>query len=598
MKKNFHFKNTPIFFRLSLIIVTIFIFILLLFSLTSYNYIQDKQTSLYHSVNSNNHQAISKIDDYINDISNITTLPLTYKQADDTYMHLLNDFHTTGNNSYDFQRLNEQIFEEIFTYKKSVDSCFLFNLDGIGDYKVKNPIYQPMNPSDQDWFQKCIDAFGKPIVVDTYKMPNLVKDNPNNSYVFGVARGIVRLENASVIGILLVNTEISYLEKICNDMKLTENHRIIILHDNYTIYDTKPEYIAQYTDDSLFSIPQNTDTKLFELSVDHEQMFAASYTSSSSNWRIISLIPKNELFSDIYALQRFNIAILIISMVISLLLLFIISRQIVVPINRLVKIMKITEAGDFSNRIRVDRTDEIGTLSLSYNSLIDKVNELIHEVYLQKIIAGELELQMLQSQINPHFLYNTLESISMLATIHDDEVTAQMAADLGSILRYSISNINQQVSLGDEISQLQKYIDIQQLRFRSQYAIHIHIEQKYYVVPMPKLILQPLVENAIYHGMSSVRQDGRITISAAMQDSSTLLITIFDNGIGMSEEEVQSLNSYINGENNLFHSIGLKNVHRRIQLFCGSQYGISIESTKNKGTSVYVRIHTDVPYSL
>ncbi len=584
-------KNTPIFFRLSMIIVIVFLLILGLFYVTFQNYYDAKEADIYNTVNQNNHQAISKIDDYIKDINNITMIPLTYKQGDDIYMNHLYQFTVNDTNSYQFQLLNEQIFEEILTYKKSINSCFIYNLSGKGDYKVKDAIYEPFNPADMPWFTDCINAFGKPIFVDTYELPHVVNESAKPLYVFGIARGIVRIQTASVIGILLVNTETTYLEDICNNIKITPNHRTVILHDNHTIYDTHTENIATTAADYFETIPQNTTEEMFSISINGEEILATSIVSEFSDLRIISLIPKSELFSDIVQMQRKNFIMLICIMALSLFLLFFVSNQIVTPIKRLCSIMKVAESGDFNTRIQINQSDEVGMLSESYNSLLDKINELIHEVYLQKIASSELELQMLQSQINPHFLYNTLESISMMATINDDDEASDMAANLGSILRYSISNINQLVTLGDEILQLKKYIALQECRFRSQYEIMIDIEQSYYSITMPKLILQPIVENAIYHGMSTIRSDGKITISAQKPDHDTLLLIVSDNGAGMTEQKTNDLNGYIHEENNLFKSIGMRNVNRRIQLFCGSEYGLKVESTLNVGTTVYVHLH-------
>lgn len=594
MKKVINFiRNSSIFFHLSMIIVIVFIAILSLFLITSNNYRLEKQHSIYTTVNQNNRQTISKIDDYINDINNITKIPLTYKQSDDIYMNYLYDFTSNHINSYKFQLLNEQIFEEIFAYKPSINSCYIFNLTGEGDYKVRDAIYKPFNPSSEPWFSECIDAFGKPVLVDTYELPYMVNEKSKPFYVFGVARGIVRISDASVIGILLVNTKVSYFEDICANMKLTENHRVVILHDDYTIYDTIQENISKPAEDILLSIPRNTDENIFSLKIGNESFLAASANSESNDWRIISLIPESELFAEINQLQKRNLIILTIVMALSLLGLFFTSRQIIVPIDRLSKIMKIAESGDFSTHIQVNRMDEIGKLSISYNSLLDKINELIHEVYLQKIASSEAKLQMLQSQINPHFLYNTLESISMMATINDDEATAEMATELGSILRYSISNINQPVSLSEEIAQLKKYISLLERRFHSQYTISIDIDNKYYSISIPRLILQPILENAIYHGMSSVRSDGKIVISAEKADPHTLLLTVSDNGSGMSEEKVQDLNEYINEKNDLFKSIGMRNVNRRIKLSCGPEYGLTVYSYIGKGTTVVMRIRID-----
>ena len=587
------FKNTSIFIRLALIIITVMLMILTLFFITSANYRKEKQAYVYAAVNQTNHQTLNKIDDYIDDIANITKIPLTFKEADEVYMTRLAAFNESGDNTYAFQQLNEQIFEEIFTYKKSVNSCFIYNLSGAGDYKVKYAIYQPFDPTGTEWFDNSIDAFGKPVLVDTYELPGIVNDRLRPVYVFGIARGIVLLKKASVIGILLVNTEVTYFEELCDDMLLTENHRVIILHDDYTIYDTHKEYIACPAEEALLGIPSDTGDDMFSLSVDGKQMLASSVSSAKSGWRIISMIPKEELFSEINQIQHRNIFILLLVMAFSLCLLFFATRRIVNPINRLSKIMKIAESGDFNTHIQVEGNDEVGVLSASYNSLLDKINELIQQVYVEKITSSELELQMLQSQINPHFLYNTLESISMMATMNDDETTADMAALLGSILRYSISDFNQLVTLKDELTQVKKYTQLQEIRFHSQYHISLDVDARFYPIQTPKMILQPIVENAIYHGMSSVRSGGIISVTASQPDRNTLLLIVHDNGAGMDEQQVQNLNGYIQEENNLFKSIGLRNVNRRIKLFCGPEYGLFVESSPEGGTTVTVRIRPD-----
>ena len=566
---------------------------LALFIVTSASYRKEKQADVYAAVNQANYQMLNKIDDYIDDIADITKIPLTYKQADDVYMNHLRLFNDTRKSTYAFQQLNEQIFEEIFTYKKSVNSCFIYNLGGDGDYKVKYAIYQPFDPSDTPWFQDSINAFGKPVLVDTYELSGIVNDRLRPVYVFGIARGIVHLKSASVIGVLLVNTEVTYFEEICADMLLTGHHRVIILHGDQTIYDTETSRIGQPAESELLTIPDDTRKEMFSLTMDEQPMLASSVLSDTSDWRVISLIPEEELYSEINQIQQRNILIMLLVMAFSLFLLFFTTRRIVNPINRLSKIMKIAESGDFNTHIQVDSHDEVGVLSASYNSLLDKINELIQQVYAEKITSSELELQMLQSQINPHFLYNTLESISMMATMNDDETTAEMAALLGSILRYSISDFNQPVTLSDELNQVRKYIQLQEIRFHSQYHISLDVDVRFYPIQTPKMILQPIVENAIYHGMSSVRSGGIITIAASQPDRTTLHLLIHDNGTGMEEQQVKNLNGYIQEENNLFKSIGLRNVNRRIKLFCGSDYGVSVESSPMDGTTVTVCIRID-----
>jgi two-component system sensor histidine kinase YesM len=549
----------------------------------------DKKTSTYHMVNQTNHQAISKIDDYLIDIANITKIPITYKQKDVTYLRSLDSFNKTNKITLDFQIMSEQMFEEILAYKSSVESCYVYNLSGIGDYKVRTPVLKIMNPVDQPWFQKSIELFGKPVILDTYELP-YVSYSKNPVYVFGISRGIVRFESSEVIGVLVVTTKTDFFRELCENMKITQNHRIVILHDDYVIYDTQEENITSIAPADLTSINWKSTDHDKTLYINDHKYMASSLLSEYSDWRIVSLIPYDEMFHDLKQMQISTIVINTVLILISLLLAFIVSSQIVHPLKKLVSLMKLTENGDFNVKININSKDEIGTLAQSFNSMTGKINNLIHEVYIEQIRQSELELQMLQSQINPHFIYNTLESISMMATIHDDNTTSEMAANLGSILRYGINKNKTEVTVREELDNLEKYIYLQDIRFHSVYTITIDVDPDLYSIQIIKLILQPIVENAIYHGMKDIRSNGKIMISGYKVNKNVLIFEIVDNGNGMTEILTKDLNDYINDKNNLFNSIGLQNVNKRIKIKYGDEYGILIQSSHESGTKVIVRL--------
>ncbi len=585
------YNNQSIIVKFSLIIALAFILLSGSILASAGLYRSERLSTSYDVHTSNNEQLLDKIDSYIADISNITKIPLTYKIEDTTYMSLLSEFNEHDDNSYEFQRQNEQIFEQIMTYKREVNSCYIFNNSGSGDYKVKYAIYSPFDPSGEEWFGKAIENFGKPVFVRTYELPNIVNENLKPVYVFGVARGIVQLKTGFVIGIILVNTEVSYLETLCSEVKLTDNHRLLIMDGEYCIYDSFKEFTAKEIPEghSILDIPTDSNGSFYKCKVDKNMCYATSLSSDKYGLRVVSITPENELLGGLSRIQSANFVELILIVLLTLMLTYFALRQVVAPITLLSSMMKMAEDGDFSNHVKIEARDEVGRLADSYNSLIDKINSLIKEVYLEKINANELELQMLQSQINPHFLYNTLESISMMATINDDEITADMTASLGSILRYSISDLNVPVSLGDEINHVKQYFELQEYRFKNQYSLDVDVPTSLYYIQTPKLILQPVVENAIYHGMSTMRDGGVIKISAEKVERGVLTIRVTDNGAGIPEEKLQSLNDYINEKNELFDSIGLRNVNRRIKLFCDPDAGVFVESQEGLGTTVSIR---------
>ncbi len=586
----FFYRNLSIAVKFTLIIVLAFILLTgsILFSANLYT--RERLDTYFAVHNSSNEQLLEKIDGYISDIANVTKIPLTYKINDSAYMSLLDRFNAEGDNSYEFQRQNEQIFEQIMTYKNEVNSCYIFSNSGDADYKVKYAIYSPFDPTDEDWFHEAIDKFGKPVLVTTYELPNIVNDNLKPVYVFGVARGIVQLKTGSVIGILIVNTEVTYLQELCSEASLSPGHRRLIMMGDHCIYDSAKEITAHTlaSDSPIAAIPENTPETFYKCRLGGRSFYATSRQSDRFGIRVVSLAPSDELLGGLTRIQFVNFIQLIVIIFAVLLITLFAIRQVVAPITLLSSMMKMAEDGDFTNHVKLETQDEVGRLANSYNSLIDRINSLIKEVYLEKINANELELQMLQSQINPHFLYNTLESISMMATINDDDITADMAASLGAILRYSISDLNLPVSLGDEVNHVKQYFSLQEYRFRNQYSLETDIDPSLLSLQTPKLILQPVVENAIYHGMSTVRSGGLIRITGQRKGRGTYEIQVSDNGAGIPADKLESLNDYINEKNDKFNSIGLRNVNRRIKLFCGENAGVTVNRVSDGGTVVTI----------
>lgn len=588
------FNDLPIFFRL-LCVIVIATGILCFFSVSNYIYIsEEKMVNIKETVQRSGRETAVRINEYMSDISNISKIPLTYRMEDESYINALKDYNDCNCLTLEFQRMNERMFEEIMAYKTDINSCFIFNKNGCGDYKVKNAIYSVMNPTEEAWFQECYEKHGKPVVVDTYEMPYVADSANIPLWVFGVARGILKIETNEVVGVLLITTEIDYIRNIVTDNRVSENQRVIIVDGTHTIYDTNEEYIGQQADDKISGIESKESGEVNEIILqDGEHMLAFSIVSDVTGWRIISLVPKDEVLGELKVTQQRIIVQTILGIGIMLVLLFLIIARISKSIGKLEAVMKLAEQGNFEQHVKVESKDEIGNLTGMFNSMIERINNLINEVYKQKIYHSEMELQMLQAQINPHFLYNALESISMLAVMNDDDQTSEMAANLGHIMRYGISNYNVEVTLYEEIFNLKKYIAFQEMRFKSIYTISIDISPELYSIKMIKMIIQPILENAIYHGMKDTVCDGKITISAGIKSKNVLEFVVADNGGGMTAEEVLDLNDYIQGNNHKYKSIGLRNVNRRIKLQYGENYGLTVESCKGQGTTVYATIYID-----
>lgn len=259
------------------------------------------------------------------------------------------------------------------------------------------------------------------------------------------------------------------------------------------------------------------------------------------------------------------------------------------PIDALVNACSEIGQGDFSVHLEIPSDAEFGYLTTSFNQMVEKVDNLINTVYLKDIAERDLELQMLRNQINPHFLYNTLESMRMAAYAEGSYDLSQMCLLLADVLRYGVSSAVELVTLEEELEHLKEYITLQQYRFHYSVKINIMVSHDLYDCSSLKLMFQPLVENALNHGFEGFTGNERIDIFGYEKEG-ILYFQVTDNGIGMPPEQVSLLNDYIHGKNEDFTSIGLKNVHRRIELYYGSDYGLTIESHQKRGTSVRIEI--------
>jgi two-component system sensor histidine kinase YesM len=247
--------------------------------------------------------------------------------------------------------------------------------------------------------------------------------------------------------------------------------------------------------------------------------------------------------------------------------------------------------GDLDTRLAVESEDEVGQLAHSFNTMLDEIRRLVDDVLRAQIHEREAELKALQNQINPHFLYNTLESINMLALSHGDRDISRMVTSLGRLLRLSISSSDVLIALRDELDYVNNYLTVQRMRYGERITMIVDIDDSLLDHTLPKLALQPVVENALYHGLEPHRGPGCVTIRGRRLDQDILELAVEDNGVGMDAltlAEVQrSLQTDVQRGG---RSIGLANVHERLKLYCGPEYGLSVTSEPGKGTLVSFRI--------
>lgn len=274
-----------------------------------------------------------------------------------------------------------------------------------------------------------------------------------------------------------------------------------------------------------------------------------------------------------------------------------VSRNITYPIEHLSRKMANQNGSHLTLSEKfLNRNDEIGILYNEYNAMVDELNTSIKKDYQDKLITMDAQMRSLEAQINSHFLFNTLESINSLAELDDNDRISTMVMALGNMFRYSIKTQSELVTVEEEIQHVQDYVSIQQIRFDNRFSLQNSIPPEFFQLRVLKLILQPLVENALYHGLKYCSCGDTITLNGYL-DHSFLHLSVTDNGAGMSPEELDLLQAKLHEESSfteLGHrtrqSIGLKNIHTRIELYYGKGYGITIRSSLQSGTTIDIML--------
>ncbi len=264
-----------------------------------------------------------------------------------------------------------------------------------------------------------------------------------------------------------------------------------------------------------------------------------------------------------------------------------IARGIARPVTALCGKVERLGTGDFTVEPIETRNIELRTLDEGFNKMVGQINALLQHVKDDQTALRRAEFELLQSQINPHFLYNTFDSIIWLAETHQDELVVQITTDLSDFFRYSLAKGKDIITLETEKQQVESYLKIQQVRYGDILDYEVDIPQELLRYRIPKLTLQPLAENALYHGIKNKRGGGKITI-AAREYGAEIRIKVSDNGAGMTQDSLAALCAGV--YENEHAGVGLVNVHKRLRLYCGDRYGLAFESTPGVGTTVTVRL--------
>ena len=445
--------------------------------------------------------------------------------------------------------------------------------------------------TNQGWF---LDAMGKMenIHFSTPHVQNLF-DNTSYRYYWVVSLSqAVELTNDgnSTLGVLLVDMNYSSIEQLFNKANTDNSSEYVYLMDGngeiiyhprqkliYTnLYEENNMEAAGYQDGSQVEVFQG------------EKRLITVKTVSYTGWKIVSVIPMSSINMGLYGTRLFVIMLVALAVLATILLNQLVSANIVKPLQKLNSSIKEWEAGNMNPDIYVGGTIEVEHLGKTLRSTVDQLKQLMEDMVVEQEEKRKSELDALQSQINPHFLYNTLDSIVWMIEGERYEDAVFMITQLASLFRISLSRGKTIIRIEDEIRHAQNYMNIQKVRYKNIFTVDFEIEDEILSCCTVKLVVQPLLENAIYYGVEGMDGEGEITVRG-YRKGEDIYIEVCDNGLGMPEEVVEQLLTENNRVRGRGSGVGLINVHNRLRLRFGDAYGLEIESRPDEGTTV--RIH-------
>ncbi len=442
---------------------------------------------------------------------------------------------------------------------------------------------------NEQWYRQA-EQFPDEIQLISNPTGRNIVTNQNYSVddVFSLAKAVKDPATGKVLGVILFDIRHDIIQKSINSVTIGKKGFVFITDaDNSVVYAPINNIVYRVNPSWL-----NVSSKEYiTAKIQGGTYQIHSEKSAYTGWSTVGVFSTDEIMSGVNTIIYILAACIMITIAIVLFSSFQLAKTITRPIFKLQKLMKQAERGDLSVRFNSKYDDEIGDLGLSFNHMISKIDNLIKMVYVEQQNKRLAELKSLQEQIKPHFLYNTLDTISWMAREYEARDIVRLVDALTSMFRIGLSHGKDIISVKEEMTHVSNYLYIQKIRYKDKLNYRIDISEALLGYKVPKLILQPLVENAIYHGIKEKRGGGIITVTAATEDG-LLIFKVHDDGAGIPAERLAQLNCQLSRHTELDQkqSFGLFYIQEKIQLCYGKNYGISIDSRQGEETTVTVTL--------
>lgn len=489
--------------------------------------------------------------------------------------------------------LQEETNEVLNQIKSEYDLIFqdvniAYDVVIIGDngyrYATASDNYQFNELQTQLFYHKIKEKKGGVYFVSSFKD---FQGTDEERYVFSASR-IIMNEVGEQIGVLMINIDEKYLHETYAST-LNHGNTIYIVDEAGTVVTHTDESFRGMNFININNFEERIGLNDFHIIKKSDGSYLVSnYHDDQTGWTIIEETPTSVLFADLDKALIMLEIVIIICIIIALLVSFAISKSIAKPMKQLSKDMNKVRNGDLSVVNNAKGSLEAIELSEGFNSMVSELNVLMEEIKKREFQKRQMDLDFLRAQIKPHFLYNTLFSIKCLIEVGKHEQGSDMLAAFISLLKMTLRVDRDFITLEEECESTKKYVELQQFHSNDLITFEVDLQAESSLCKVPALILQPIVENAIFHGLDVKKSLGTIIITSQIVQEE-LIITVYDDGIGMSEDQVEKIKKgFYEDDLQKSNSIGLANIDKRIKINFGEQYGLNIQSEYGIGTTITI----------
>lgn len=460
------------------------------------------------------------------------------------------------------------------------------------------------------WYRKLQDSSGEMVWLGLFQGSVINQFQKDPLFIFG--RKLYDLTDHRVIGVMLIETNPRPILDALSNVTISPNSLVYIVdRENRMIASTAEEKV---TPPSFSGLPRPQSNEI--IVDDRTDQLIVAAKAKMSDWTVFGLTPKGDINAEVVKTREYLYVVIVVLVILSTALASLISRNIASPLKLLIREMKQVEMGNFKGSVTVKSFEEINSLVSSFNRMVNRMDELIERITLSSMSEKNAELQALQSQVNPHFLYNTLDMIYWMLDERENDRLGKVILALSHMFRYSSDwQEASKTTLRQELDQMRQYITIIESRLEGRVSTDIQIAPDYLDVILPKMTLQPIIENAVKYGLEPLREQGNLRVFTEVHEQE-LHIIIKDNGVGIEESTLAEMKEMLRADTaeagglvasmkieqqtasssaqtaslnvKTRRGIGLTNVHRRIALMFGDAYGLRIHSKQGEGTTVII----------